>query len=99
MHLGEWYLDRSTGLLSIIPPDGSGKLKPTDEVFVSVNSTIVTLADKTDFTLKDLVRSNKTPDGLAPVARPMAVWLTPPGCMCVCVGVGMDSCVFECFTL
>jgi hypothetical protein len=50
---GEYYVDRKTGLLTLIPP-GDGALKPTDEVYVSVNDTIVTLTDKKDVTIKDL---------------------------------------------
>jgi hypothetical protein len=42
---GEYYVDRATGLLHLIPP-GGGALKPTDEVFVSVNTTIVVLNNK-----------------------------------------------------
>jgi hypothetical protein len=46
-------VDRTTGLLTLIPISGK-TLSDTDEVWVSVNDTVVTLTGKTDVTLKDL---------------------------------------------
>ena len=48
-----YYVDRTSGLLTLIPPSG-GTLSASDEVFVSVNDTIVNLVNKKDVTLKDL---------------------------------------------
>ena len=48
-----YYVDRTSGLLTLIPPSG-GALSASDEVFVSVNDTIVNLVNKKDVTLKDL---------------------------------------------
>ena len=39
--------------VQLIPPSG-GALTDSDEIWVSVNDTVVTLTDKTDVTLKDL---------------------------------------------
>lgn len=50
---GEYYIDRDTGLLTLIPTSGKA-LSDTDEIWVSVNDTIVTLTAKHDVTLKDL---------------------------------------------
>lgn len=50
---GEFYVDRSSGLLTLIPISGKA-LSDTDEIWVSVNDTVVTLANKTDVTLKDV---------------------------------------------
>ena len=67
---GEYYLDRSTGLLSMIPPSGKATVASTDTVFVSVNATAVSLADKTDVTLKDLTVVGRRPAAFAP-SRPL----------------------------
>ena len=56
-----YYVDRTSGLLTLIPPSG-GTLSASDEVFVSVNDTIVNLVNKKDVTLKDL--TSKAPSSM-----------------------------------
>ena len=56
-----YYVDRTSGLLTLIPPSG-GTLSASDEVFVSVNDTIVNLVNKKDVTLKDLTSTK--PSGM-----------------------------------
>ena len=55
-----YYVDRTSGLLTLIPPSG-GTLSASDEVFVSVNDTIVNLVNKKDVTLKDLTSKTHVP--------------------------------------
>jgi hypothetical protein len=61
---GEYYINRETGLLTLIPPSGKA-LRETDEIWVSVNDTIVTLTNKTDVTLKDLTLAYARTTGVA----------------------------------
>ena len=74
---GRYYVDRTSGLLTLIPPSG-GTLSASDEVFVSVNDTIVNLVNKKDVTLKDL--TSKAPSSMtmhAPCHSTIAVSFGP----------------------
>ena len=69
-----YYVDRTSGLLTLIPPSG-GALSASDEVFVSVNDTIVNLVNKKDVTLKDL--TSKAHSSMTMRARAIALSLCP----------------------